>query len=130
MTLKDIRDWAAGTGLSEHVYMGKLPNKHDRSIGVYNSKQTHAYKIALGGHQNESYGTLFVTFLVHWSESLIETTETAKALFEALEKIRENEINGKCIKWIQLPYEIQDVGTDENGIYEQVIEAAIIYEKG
>ena len=34
MTLADVRDYIASLGLSEHVYMGKLPDKQDKSIGV------------------------------------------------------------------------------------------------
>ena len=36
----------------------------------------------------------------------------------------------ETIKFIQPLYEPQDVGTDDSGIYEMVIEAAVIYEKG
>ena len=38
-------------------------------------------------------------------------------------------INNKTIKFIQPLYEPQDVGTDDSGIYEIVIEMAVIFEK-
>lgn len=78
----------------------------------------------------ESYGTKYVTFLVHWNKSPTETEKAATALFDAVRKAREATVNNVKIKFIQPLYEIQDVGTDDAGIFEMVIEAAIIYEKG
>lgn len=43
MTLADIRDYVDSLRISEHVYMGKLPDKEDESVGVYNSKHQHTY---------------------------------------------------------------------------------------
>ena len=38
-------------------------------------------------------------------------------------------INNETIKFFQPLYDIQDVGTDDAGIYEMVIEGVVIYEK-
>ena len=122
MTLRAIRDFVDELGVSEHVYMGKLDSKPEKSIGVYNSKHTHEHKVALGGPQMSSYETKYITLLIHWNKSQAETEEAGKRLFEALTATREN---GK-IKFIQLLYELQDVGTDDFGVYEMVIEAAFI----
>lgn len=48
MTLADVRDYIESIGLTEHVYMGKLPDKEEQSIGVYNSK--HQYPYHTGRH--------------------------------------------------------------------------------
>lgn len=129
MTLADVRDYVESLKLADHVYMGKMPDKQDKSIGVYNSKHQHAYSTAIGGPDLQSYGTKYVTLLVHWTRSPRETEEAAAALFEAVRKAREVTINNATIKFIQPLYEIQDVGTDDAGIYEMVIEAAVIYQK-
>lgn len=130
MMLSDVRDYIASLKLSEHVYMGKLPDKQEKSIGVYNSKHQHAYHTAIGGPSLESYGTKYVTLLVHWNKSPRDTEKAATDLFEALRAAREVTVNNAKIKFIQPLYEIQDVGTDDAGVYEMVIEAAVIYEKG
>ena len=129
MMLSDIRDWVESLGITSSVYMGKLDAKQDRSIGVYNSKHEHAYKTAIGGPEMESYGTKYVTLLVHWDKSPRDTEKAAMALFEAVRGTREVTINNEIIKFIQPLYELQDVGTDDAGICEMVIEAAIIYER-
>lgn len=130
MMLSDVRDYVDSLGLSKHVYMGKLDAKQEESIGVYNSKHSHAYKTAIGGPQMESYGTKYVTFLVHWNKSPRDTEKAAKELFEVLIATREVTANDAVIKFIQPLYELQDVGTDDAGIYEMVIEAAVVYGKG
>ena len=63
MTLADIRDYVDSLRISEHVYMGKLPDKEDESVGVYNSKHQHTYHTALGGPALEGYGEKYVTLL-------------------------------------------------------------------
>lgn len=130
MTLADVRDYIASLGIAEQVYMGKMPDKQDRSIGVYNSKHQRVYKTAIGGPAMESYGVKYVTLLVHWNRSPGETEKAATALFEVLGSAREATINNEIIKFIQPLYEIQDIGTDDAGIFEMVIEAAFIYAKG
>ena len=132
MTLADIRDYIASLNITEpkKVYMGKLDAKPDKTVGVYHSKHQRAYKTAIGGAFLESYGTKYVTLLVHWNKSPRDTEKAATALFKALTDTREAKINNETIKFIQPLYEIQGVGTDDSGIYEMVIEAAFIYAKG
>ena len=130
MILSDIRDYIDSLKIADHVYMGKLDAKKEKSIGVYHSKHSHAYKTAIGGPALESYGTLYVTLLIHWNQSPRDTEKAAKELFTAVRGTREASINNAKIKFIQPLNDIQDVGTDDAGIYEMVIEAAVIYGKG
>lgn len=130
MMLSDVRDYIDSLNLADHVYQGKLDAKQQRSIGVYNSKHTQAYKTAIGGPSMESYGTKYVTLLVHWNKSPRDTEESATKLFDVIKAAREVTINNSKIKFIQPLYDVQNVGTDDAGIYEMVIEAAVIYEKG
>lgn len=46
MMLEDVRDYIASLDVAEHVYMGKLPDKEDKSVGVYNSKHQNALMTA------------------------------------------------------------------------------------
>lgn len=130
MMLSDVLDFVESLAIGEHVYLGKLDAKQEKSIGIYNSKHEHAYRTAIGGPQMESYGVKYVTLLVHWNHSPRDTEQAAADLFNLLMDTRETEINKEQIKFFQLltngPV---DVGTDEAGIYEMVIEAAVIYER-
>lgn len=125
MTLKEIQDYIESLGVSEKVHIGKLPGNLQEAIGVYNSKHTHEYKVPLGGTQMRSYETKYITLLIHWNKSPTETEEAGKRLFDALTATREK---GK-IKFIQPLYDLQDIGTDDSGVYEMVIEVAFICRK-
>lgn len=130
MKLSDIRDYIDSLEIANYVYMAKVDAKKEKAIGVYKSKHSHGYKNAIGGSQLQSYGTKYVTFLIHWNKSPRETENVSIELFQMLEKVRELKLNEKTIKFIQLiTEEPVDIGTDENGIYEMVIEAAVIYER-
>ena len=130
MKLSDVKEYIKSLGIAESVYMGKMDSKKEKSIGVYNSKHSHEYKTAIGGPALQSYGTKYVTFLVHWNKSPQETENAAVSLFQKLEEAQDVKINETTIKFIQLlTNEPVDVDTDENGIFEMVIEAAIIYSK-
>lgn len=131
MMLSDILDYVESLGIADHVYMGKLDAKQDKSIGIYNSKHEHPYKTALGGPTMESYGAKYVTFLVHWDQSPRGTEKAACDLFESIRQARGVTINEQHILFIQpLTNGPVDVGTDDSGAYEMVIEAAVIYQKG
>lgn len=130
MMLADVRDFIESLGIADVVYMGKLDTKSEKSFGVYNSKHERTYKTAIGGEALKSYGTKQVTILVHWNKSPRETEEAAVRLFEALKEVDEETVNNTTIKFVQPLYEIKDVGTDASGIFEMVIEAAVIYQKG
>ena len=152
MTLADIRDYVETLGIADYVYMSTLPHKPEKAVGVYNTRRAQAYSTAIGGPQLKSYGTKYLTCLVHWNKSPRETEEAAAALFEALRSTREfwfvdylttrggarlltrggNPLTiygNRIIKFILPLYEIQDVGTDEAGVCEMVIEVAVIYRK-
>lgn len=130
MTLADIRDYIASLQLAEHVYSGRMPDKQEKSIGVYRSKHAREHKVAIGGAELSSYGTMHVTLLVHWSRSPGETEKAAQALFDAVCAAWEVPTREDTIKFIQPLYELQDIGTDDAGVFEMVIEAAVIYQKG
>lgn len=129
MMLEDVRDYIASLNVADHVYMGKLPDKEEKSIGVYNSKHQHAYHTALGGPSLEGYGEKYVTLLVHWNKSPRDTEKAATELFEKLRVARDVNVNNETINFFQPLYDVQDVGTDDAGIYEMVIEGVFIYEK-
>lgn len=129
MTLADIRDYIASLGLSKCIYMAKLPAKQKETIGVYNSKHQHSYHTALGGVSAEGYGEKYITILIHWNESARETETVAVDLFDKIRTVRDIKINNETIKFIQPLYDLQDIGTDDFGICEMVIEATVIYAK-
>lgn len=126
VTLSDIRDYVAKLGIvkNEHCYMGKLNTKYEESIGCYHHRRRGAPRIPLGGKENAAFDVLPVSFLIHWNKNAAQTDQKANELYRILQDLKNVTVNNKQIKFciMQVPYP-QDVGTDETGIFEMVIEA-------
>lgn len=126
--LSDIRDFLKTVFKAEHYYIGKLDNKQDKSLGVYTLKGNGAPVTAIG--TQSTYDIIGVSLLLHWSNNANETEVTARTLYEKLRTIKNFKINDKQIYMIELlvPEPI-DVGTDDKGTYERVIEMNLYYER-
>lgn len=132
LTLVDIGNHIATLGIVDkaHVYCGKMPDKKDKSIGVYHLNRSKAKREVIGGDKNSSYRVKQVSFLVHWDKSTERTEKAADALYQAVCGIRNVTVNGKRILFTKmLTDEPVGVDTDDNGIYEMVVEAEFYYER-
>lgn len=129
--LEDVKDWIKTIFNAEHYYMGKLDNKQNKSIGIYQRKTNNPSRICIGGEANTSYEVKAISILVHWSNDASETEKAAYKLFDSIKQSKNVTINNVQIPYIKvLNPEPVDVSTDDKGIYERVIELDIYYEKG
>ena len=129
--LADIRDWLKTlNNKADNYYIGKLDNKNDKSIGVYQGKNTISPRITLGGRENSSYEVKAITVLIHWNLNARETEEFSYKLYQELLKQNSVVINNHRIKMIKLiTNESIDIGTDEKNVYERVIDLEFYYER-
>lgn len=128
ITLSDIRDWLKFYSNAERFYIGKLDSKQDKSLGVYSLKRTGTPVTAIGSES--TYDIIGVSLLIHWNTNANETEIEARQLYEALRTIKNETINNTLVYMIELLVpEPVDVGTDDSGVYERVIELKIYYER-
>ena len=128
ITLANIRDFLKRFDLFEHYYIGKLDNKQDKSLGIYSFKRNEPTVTAIGG--DSSYDIKGVSLLIHYNNNADETEIAALRLFEKLRTVKDVTIGNTQIYMIQLLMpEPVDVGTDDKGVYERVIEMKIYYER-
>ncbi len=130
--LADIRDWIKTLNYtaSENCYIGKLDNKKDKSIGVYQLKTSNESNIALGGIDNTKTMEKSVSILIHWNTNAKETEQKAYEIYNDLLNAKNFIINNIKVNYIKLLVpEPVDVGTDSKNIYERVIQAIFYYEK-
>lgn len=128
ITTKDVREFIKTISRAEHYYIGMLNNKLDKSIGVYNLKSSGQQPRAIGSES--TYATIGISLLIHWTNNADETEKAALSLYEQLRTVKNIVINIHTVYMIELlvPEPI-DVGTDDKGIYERVIELKIYYER-
>ena len=132
LQLTEIRQWIASLGIAEdqHVYIGKLDNKQQKSIGVYGRSGSGSPDIALGGLECTTYDTKRLSLLVHWTTRKAESEVAAYEVFEKLRNVSSLDIGDTHINYLRLMVpEPQDVGTDDGGVYEYVIWLDLIYER-
>lgn len=128
----DVRDYIAGLGIADNnnVYCGKLDNKKDKSIGVYNLNRQRPPQTAVGGLNNSSYRIKSVSILVHWNTSVRDTEKAAEQLYNMLRDTNNKIINDTKLLFTKMQVDGPvDVGTDDKGIFESVIELDIYYER-
>lgn len=130
--LADIRDWIKTLNYtaSENCYIGKLDNKKDKSIGIYQLKTSNESNVAIGGIDNTKTMEKSVSILIHWNTNAKETEQKAYEIYNKLLNEKNFIINDIKVNYIKLlvPEPI-DVGTDSKNIYERVIQATFYYEK-
>lgn len=128
--LSDVREWIKTLGVGEHFYIGKLDNKNEKSIGIYQNKPAGSANIALGGLEQTKTQQKQISILIHWNQYANETEEAAQKLYDNILNITDLTIAGKHINYLRLDVpEPIDVGTDDKGVYERVIWLSLFYER-
>ena len=136
MSVEEVNDlnlkqlFKTGYIIADHFYIGKLDDKKEKSIGVYQLKTSNPPNVAIGGLSNTKCYEKAISILVHWNKNANETELKALELYYKLLNSRNFIINNNKVNYIKLlvPEPI-DVGTDSNNVYERVIEATFYYEK-
>ncbi len=130
LPLADIQEYIRGLGITDQVYIGKLNNKKDHSIGVYHRRGNGPPPVALGGFESCSYDIRRVSLLVHWDRDVRASERAAYELYEKLKETSSLSIGDTQIHFLALQVpEPVDVGTDDNGVYEYVIWLVFVFER-
>lgn len=136
MAVKEVNDltvkqlFKTGYIIADHIYIGKLDNKKEKSIGVYQLQTSNPPNIAIGGLGNTKVFEKPVSILIHWNKNAKETELKALELYYKLLNSRNFTINDNKVNYIQLlEPEPVDVGSDDSNVYERVIRAIFYYKK-
>ena len=130
ITLAEVRDWIKTFNAANNYYIGKLDNKQENSIGIYQRKKIDGPRVAIGGRALASYDVKSISILIHWNKNANETEKRAQYLYNRLFEAESVVIGETPIKMIALlQNESVDVGTDDNNVYERVIELDLYYER-
>lgn len=129
MTLKEIRDWIKPK-ISDisMAYIGKTDPSNDKAICIY-GRASSGSKIAIGGLDNTSSAVKGISILVQWSKNCDTAEQKAKSIYDIF-KGTHAVINGSECFFNMLNDEPVPVGTNDNDIYEYVIDLIITYKRG
>lgn len=129
--LRDVNKWLKTLNTKfDNYYIGFLDKKKDHSLGVYNLKREGKPIIAIGGIDNTSYSVKRISLLVHYSNASDETEECANNLFEDIMNAHPETIGEHKVMFIgMITNEAIDIGRDDKGFCEYVIEFEIYYRR-
>lgn len=129
MTTEQVLTWIKTLSTkADNYYCGLLNAKKEKSFGVYQLKDRRARDVAIG--KETKTATKGISILVHWTASTRETENIAAELYKNLTEATGIDIGGYKANYIQVLHnEPIDVGADDNGICERVIEFIIYYER-
>ncbi|MNB71315.1 hypothetical protein D3C75_178770 [compost metagenome] len=128
MTLAEVRDWLKTQVSCQNWYIGKADGSKQESITLYNLNSGTPV-LAIGGLANTSYVVKAISILVHWSKNADTAEQKAMEVYAALFG-QSAVINGKRVISFQMrTAEPVNVGTDDAGYFEYVIEVTIYYER-
>lgn len=126
--LSDVREWLKGLVNADCFYIGKLDRKPERAVGVYQRKTPAPPIRAIG--QSSSYEVKPISVLMHWNKNADQTEKAAFELYQKLRAVDSLTLNDTRVIFIALlQSEPVDVGTDDAGVFERVIEFDIYYER-
>lgn len=129
MLLSEVKDYLKTIIDCPQWYTGKIDASKEQCIGIYGI-QSKAPQIAIGGLENTSYSTKGISILIHWSKNINDAERKAQEIYDSLLFNQDARIGEhKIIKFDMKVSEPISVGTDDNGIFEFVIETIIYFER-
>ncbi len=134
MTLKDVTDFFKELNTSENwgiqnFYRGKLDNKKEKSVGFYNLKDK-VYTPYVGGPTTGKDRDFYCSILIHWTKEYSPCEEVSSKIYNKIIELYDDldlEIGGFQVNYLELLSGNEDVGTDDNNVYERVIQLKICY---
>ena len=130
ITLANVRDWIKSLEIGENFYIGKLDNKKDKSVGIYQREGYGGMVMAIGGIDATKTAVKSISILIHWNKNANEAEQAAQRLYDKLLRIKDVTINDHHIDYLYLAVpEPVDIGTDDKGVYERVIWIDLYYQR-
>ena len=134
LLLKDITNYFKELNTSEdwkfeNFYRGKLDNRPEKSLGFYDIT-TERFIPSIGGSSETNQRDLYVSVLIHWNKFFDQTEDISDKVYNKLielSDLKDIDINGNNINFIELISGNEDIGTDNKNVYERVIQIRFNY---
>ena len=127
MTLKDIAEWLETKVPEVEVWrIGSYDNSNEKTVCIRNLASNRE-RMTLGGKDFKTTRTKGVSIIVHWNKSPNGTEIVAQSIYDLFYGEKPTLGEYQTILCNMRNDEPVSLGTDENGIYEYVIEMWVTY---
>ena len=110
-------------------YCGKIDQKYEKSICVYDLENEAKRNIMVGG-ADLTTGIKKFSILIRWNKNYIETKNASQRIYDYLTTLNHSSYNNIEIDYIELLNDHPiDLHCDDDGIYERLIDLKIYYKE-
>ena len=122
MTLSDLRDYfKSDFPWKESISVGKIDKNKERAVCFYHSKVSRPKINTIGGKGNRSYTVLPISILLRFGKNYEAAAEKAKEIYDFFDE-KTFDLNNERVFVISPYNEPIDLGTDDQGVYENSLE--------
>lgn len=122
MTLSDLRDYfKSNFPWKESISVGKIDKNKERAVCFYHSKVSRPKINTIGGKANRSYTVLPISILLRFGKNYEAAAEKAKEIYDFFDE-KTFDLNNERVFVISPYNEPIDLGTDDQGVYENSLE--------
>jgi hypothetical protein len=122
MTLSDLRDYfKSDFPWKESISVGKIDKNKERAVCFYHSKVSRPKINTIGGKANRSYTVLPISILLRFGKNYEAAAEKAKEIYDFFDE-KTFDLNNERVFVISPYNEPIDLGTDDQGVYENSLE--------
>lgn len=122
MTLSDLRDFfKSDFPWKESISVGKIDKNKERAVCLYHSKVSRPKINTIGGKGNRSYTVLPISILLRFGKNYEAAAKKAKEIYDFFDE-KTFDLNNERVFVISPYNEPIDLGTDDQGVYENSLE--------
>lgn len=122
MTLSDLRDYfKSDFPWKESISVGKIDKNKERAVCFYHSKVSRPKINTIGGKANRSHTVLPISILLRFGKNYEAAAEKAKEIYDFFDE-KTFDLNNERVFVISPYNEPIDLGTDDQGVYENSLE--------
>ena len=122
MTLSDLRDYfKSDFPWKESISVGKIDKNKERAVCFYHSKVSRPKINTIGRKANRSYTVLPISILLRFGKNYEAAAEKAKEIYDFFDE-KTFDLNNERVFVISPYNEPIDLGTDDQGVYENSLE--------
>lgn len=122
MMLKQFKDYLKTLSLADYYYVGKIENSKLKVLGLYSDLSNRVEAVG----KESSYEIAGFRLLIHWNRNAVETEAQASLVYESIRYISDTEMTDVYVAFIDVDKPVF-LGTDDNNVYEYVINGRIYY---
>lgn len=131
LTLVHVKDWIKEIAPETvgKIAVGTIDANKEHFVGVYDGKRSPPGRICLGGYPQTRYAQKSVCILLHWSKTPTQAETQAQSLWERMSGAGGFLMGGIPVVSVDASGGPVNVGRDEYGVCEYVINLMILYER-